>query len=68
LKYRFFNLTQDAFWARQEVENKFAVPGDNLKHRFLDLPKLAFWACSRYRKWVKCAMREHESSLYRLRL
>jgi len=45
LKHRFFDFNQVAFWARQEEENEFLVPGDHLKHRFLDLTKVEFLAC-----------------------
>ena len=37
-------IQQVAFWAGQEEENEFPVPGDYLKHRFLDLTKVEFWA------------------------
>jgi len=34
-------FTQVAFWAVQEAENEFAVPGEHLKHSFLDLTQVA---------------------------
>jgi len=43
-KHRFFDLTQVAFWAGQEEENEFLMPGDHMKYRFLDLTKVEFWA------------------------
>ena len=45
LKHRFLDFMQVAFWAVQEEENEFQVPGDHLKHRFLNLTKVEFWDC-----------------------
>ena len=45
LKHRFLDFIQFAFWAGQEEENVFPVPGDHLKHRFLDVTKVECWAC-----------------------
>jgi len=45
LKHRFLDFTQVAYWAGQEEENLFPVPGEPLKYRFLDLTKVEFWAC-----------------------
>ena len=41
LKNRFLHFTQVAFWAGQEAENEFNMPGEHLKHRFLDLTQIA---------------------------
>jgi len=37
----FFDFTQIAFWADQEVGNNFAVPCNHWKHRFLELTQAA---------------------------
>jgi len=42
LKHRFFNLTQDAFWATQEAEDEFKVHFHSLKHHFFRLTQGAF--------------------------
>jgi len=44
LKHHFFYFTQVAFWAGQDAENGFAVPGDHLNHRFLNRTEVAFCA------------------------
>jgi len=49
-----FYLTQLAFWAGQEDENEFAVPGDRLKHPLLDLTQVLFWAGDGQKIGSKC--------------
>ena len=41
LKHRIFDLTQVAFWVRQEAENELKVTCDPIKHSFLDFTKVA---------------------------
>ena len=65
MKLRFLYLTQVAFWAGQEAEIEFTVPGDNFKDRFLDLIQVAFWAGLGGRKLVQSAMGALEILLYR---
>jgi len=50
LENRFSDLTQVAFWAGQEEEIVFPVPGNHLKHPFIDFTKVAFWAGSESRE------------------
>jgi len=42
LKYRFFELTEVAFWDGQEAEYEFKVTCDPLKLRFFDFIQFEF--------------------------
>jgi len=44
LIHRYLEFTQVAFWAGQEGENVFPVPGDQLEYPFVVLTKVEFWA------------------------
>ena len=62
VKHRLFNVTVVEFWAGQEAENEFAVPGKISKHWFLDL--LAFRDV-KVQKIYQSAIGAFETSLYR---
>jgi len=53
LKHRFLDFTQVAFWASQEEENEFPVPGDHFKSRYTELTKVEFWVCQRQKMTFK---------------
>jgi len=60
LEYRFFDLTQVAFWDGQEAENELKVTSEPLKHRFSTSNRIL--GRSRGRKCVQSAMRALETS------